>query len=249
MSHLAATMSLTIKQLIELCSLTVCVQYYLTSLFILPHISMESYENTEEANFGDEHNLRALIEHIEDPIWLIDARSTILECNAGFRKWVSCFINAELGKGDNVLYNGQNTDYYNKFEMCYKLALSGKTFRTVEDVYINGTVHYTSVTFTPVFDAHNAVVAVSCFAKDITEHRKHLYKIEQQNSILREIAFIESHKIRGPVATILGLEQFYNYTDPADPINREIMDGIKNVSLELDSIIREVVRLTNEIGG
>ncbi|MCF8450279.1 MAG: hypothetical protein K9G49_10460 [Taibaiella sp.] len=62
-----------------------------------------------------------------------------------------------------------------------------------------------------------------------------------------KLAFIESHKIRGPVATILGLEQFYNYNDPADPVNREMMEGIKLVSHELDDKIREVVRLTNAI--
>jgi PAS domain S-box-containing protein len=208
---------------------------------------MKTSGSVFEKVIADEGNLRALIDSTEDPIWLIDTQYTILECNAAFGKWVSCFIETVIGKGDNVLYGGENIPYHNKFEMCYKLALSGKTFRSVEDMNVNGELRYTSVTFTPVFDTDNIVVGVSCFARDITEHRKHLFKIELQNEVLREIAFIESHKIRGPVATILGLEQFYNYNDPADPVNREIMEGIKLVSHELDDIIREVVRLTNAI--
>lgn len=210
---------------------------------------MKSSGTNIETVIADERNLRSILDNSEDPIWLIDTQLVILECNVAFRKWVYCFIDAEIGKGDHVLYNGIASGYHQKFDLCYKLALSGKTFRTIEDMNVAGELRYTSVTFTPVFDAAGIVVGVSCLARDITEHRKHLHRIEQQNEILREIAFIESHKMRGPVATILGLEQFYNYTDPADPINREIMDGIKNVSLELDSIIREVVRLTNEIGG
>ncbi len=207
-----------------------------------------SDSNTEIDNIiADERNLRMLVDNTEDPIWLIDASCTVVECNSAFRTWVSHFIGTEIGKGDNVLYDGKDKNYYDKFEMCYKLALGGKSFRSVEDVHIKGVIHYTSVNFKPLFDYDDNVIAVSCYARDITEQRKHLFRIERQNTTLREIAFIESHKIRGPVATILGLEQFYNYKDLSDPVNREIMEGVKTVTLELDAFIREVVRMSNEI--
>ncbi len=91
-------------------------------------------------------------------------------------------------------------------------------------------------------------MGVSCFARDMTEQRKHLFKIEEQNAALREIAFIESHKVRGPLATILGLQQLFNYEDFADPINKDVIEGVTKVSHELDLIIREVVRRSTEIG-
>ncbi len=193
-------------------------------------------------------SLRALVDNTEDPLWLVSTDLTILECNPAFSLWVSYFTGREARRGDNVLLDGQYRNYTDKFEMCYKLALAGSNFRTVEDMNINGQVHYTGVTFRPVKDHLGEVIAVSCFARDITEHRKHLFKIEQQNAALREIAFIESHKIRGPVATILGLEQLYNYDDPHDPINQTILDGIKEMGLSLDVIIHQVVRMTNAIG-
>ena len=196
---------------------------------------------------ADERNLRLLINNMENPMWLVSTDHTIIECNDAFKKWVCCFVGQEIGKGDNVLYNGQNIMYQQKFEMCYQLALSGKAFMSVEDMMVNNEQRYTHVTFTPVADAGASIIAVSCFARDITEHRMHLLHIEQQNTALREIAFIESHKIRGPVATILGLEQFYNYHDDTDPMNREIMTGIKEMSLQLDVRIREVVKMSNEI--
>ncbi|GAA4467053.1 hypothetical protein GCM10023093_22190 [Nemorincola caseinilytica] len=196
----------------------------------------------------DEQNLRALINNTDDPLWLVDVHHNVLECNEAFRTWVHHFTGRHISKGDNVLLNGEHKIYNDKFEMCYKLALSGSNFRTVEDMVINGVQHYTSVTFKPVIDSSGRVTAVSCFARDITEHRKHLFRIEQQNAALREIAFIESHRIRGPVATILGLEQLYNYTDLSDPMNKEIMDGIKKMGLDLDVIIRQVVKMSNEIG-
>jgi sensor histidine kinase regulating citrate/malate metabolism len=177
---------------------------------------------------------------------LVDKTLNILVCNAAFGLWVSNFTGTAIKEGENVLFDGKNELYQNKFEMCYALALSGKCFRSVEDVVIDGRTCFTSICFNPVWKG-DTVIGVSCSATDITEQRQQLRQIEHQNTALREIAFIESHKIRGPVATILGLEQFYNYEDLSDPFNGEIMEGIKKLSLELDMIIREVVRMSNEI--
>jgi PAS domain S-box-containing protein len=196
----------------------------------------------------DEQNLRALINNTDDPIWLVDTNCNIIECNKSFKKWVSYFINRELDKGDHVLFNGQDKLYLDKFEMCYSLALNGRTFRTVEDMKVNNELRYTTVSFNPVLDAEHKVIGVSCFARDITEQRKHLLRIEEQNTALREIAFIESHKVRGPVASIMGLEQFFNYDDLSDPANKEIMEGVSKLTKELDAIIREVVSKSNDIG-
>ena len=159
-----------------------------------------------------EHNLRTVINNIDAPIWLVDTDYKIIECNSTFRKWVHSFIGVELNTGDHILYNGQNKIYQEKFEMCYQLALNGRSFRTVEDMKVGEETRYTSVSFNPVFE-NDKVVGVNCYARDITEQRRHLQKIEEQNTALREIAFIESHKVRGPVATILGLEQLFNHND------------------------------------
>ena len=200
-----------------------------------------------EKIIADEKNLRLLINNTDDPIWLVDAGYKITECNNSFKHWVSCFIGCELGKGDNVLFDGKDKSYLEKYEMCYRLALNGRSFRSVEDMIVDGQLRYTTVTFNPVFGSGNEIIGVSCFARDISEQRKHLLKIEEQNAALREIAFIESHRIRGPVSTILGLEQFYNYENPGDPGNRELVAHIVQLIHELDDVIKEVVQKSNDI--
>lgn len=208
---------------------------------------MNQDESRIAALIADEQNLRMLVESMEDPMWIVGPDYCVLECNAAFSDWASHFTGKRIGKGDHVLLHGEHKTYSDKFEMCYKLAFDGRSFKSVEDMHIKGILHYTNVNFRPIFDVASSVVAVGCSARDITEQRSHLFRIEKQNSTLREIAFIESHKIRGPVATILGLEQFFNYLDLSDPVNREIMEGVKTVTVELDTFIREVVRMTNDL--
>jgi PAS domain S-box-containing protein len=205
-------------------------------------------EKTNERLLLSEHNLRILINNTDDAIWLVNSDYIVVECNHTFKKWISHFLGKELDKGDCVLHEGLDKAYVDKFEMCYRLAFGGKAFKSVEDINVDGKTRYTTVSFTPVFDDDGKVMAVSCFARDITEQRKHLLKIEEQNTALREIAFIESHKVRGPVATILGLGQFFNTENLSDPLNKEIISGILSVANELDTIIRQVVKKSNEMG-
>ena len=209
---------------------------------------MKHKEIDIEKVIADENNLRILINNTDDPIWLVDTEFKIIECNESFKKWVFHFIGKELGKGDNVLYDRRHKVYLDKFESCYQYAISGHAFKSVEDMLVDGRVRYTGVSFNPVFDKDNKVTGVSCFARDITEQRKHLHRIEEQNTALREIAFIESHKVRGPVATIMGLVQILNNEDNTEEMNKEITESILTASYQLDIIIREVVRKSNEIG-
>jgi signal transduction histidine kinase len=211
-----------------------------------PVLATDDMKGTQKVA-GEVQNLRILINNTDNPIWLVDPQYAILECNTAFTRWVSSFIGVELHKGDHVLFERQNKIYADKFESCYQLALSGHSFSSVEDFCVNGEVRYASVTFNPVIGANNAVTAISCYARDITDRRKHLLRIEEQNARLREIADIESHKVRGPVATILGLEQLFNYEDLNDPINKEIIQGITKMTKDLDVVIRDVVRRSNEI--
>jgi PAS domain S-box-containing protein len=194
-----------------------------------------------------EQHLRALINNTGDPIWLVDTDLTILECNQAFRTWVRNFIGHELDRGDHVLFNGLHKSYLEKFEMCYKFALNGNAFQAVEDMWVGDMLTYTAVNFQPVFGAAGEITSISCYARDITEQRRHLHKIEQQNNALRDIAFMESHKLRRPLANIIGLHDLFNFDDLADPLNRELMEVIGLMSKELDHIVREVVRKTNEV--
>ena len=46
----------------------------------------------------------------------------------------------------------------------------------------------------------------------------------------------------------MGLAQFFNNDDVTDEVNKEIIDGIITASQQLDLVIREVVKKSNEIG-
>lgn len=84
-------------------------------------------------------------------------------------------------------------------------------------------------------------------ANDIKAKRIVDEKLKIQNEKLFEIAFLQSHQVRVPVAHILGLFSLFKFDNPSDPINAEILCKLKISAESLDNIIREIVQKTSEI--
>lgn len=80
------------------------------------------------------------------------------------------------------------------------------------------------------------------------EAERHRLRIEKQKKLLGEIANIQSHDVRGPVSTIMGLTQIYNYNDPSDPTNEMVINGLAEVTKKLDIIVKDLVINENTVG-
>ncbi|NDC40018.1 MAG: hypothetical protein EBZ77_00435 [Chitinophagia bacterium] len=93
----------------------------------------------------------------------------------------------------------------------------------------------------------NFVKQIQSNKKLAKEKSKHLKKLEVQSNVLMDIAHIQSHEIRGPVSTIMGLAQLFNYDDLSDPVNRELMEGIGTLANRLDKIVTDVVNRENKL--
>jgi DNA-binding NtrC family response regulator len=85
-------------------------------------------------------------------------------------------------------------------------------------------------------------------AKAKTEKSVALEKLRVQNEKLFEIAFLQSHQVRAPIAHILGLISLFNMEDPSDPMNTEIIKNLHKTTVAFDDIIHQIVQKTSEIG-
>ncbi len=65
-------------------------------------------------------------------------------------------------------------------------------------------------------------------------------KVKMQNTRLMEIAWIQSHKVRSHVATLLGLSQLFNHDNPTDHENGKIVTNMVATTNRLDEIVKEI---------
>ncbi len=96
--------------------------------------------------------------------------------------------------------------------------------------------------YASVFKSRKAIgdeAVLESKAAEGLEHKNKLLQLQDQR--LSDIAWLVSHKVRGPVASILGLSKLFNHDNYADPDNAKIIEGIYASATELDNIIKELV--------
>jgi ligand-binding sensor domain-containing protein len=67
-------------------------------------------------------------------------------------------------------------------------------------------------------------------------------ELERKNKALEEYAFINAHKLRSPVASILGLAHLMSKTN-LDPEGKEINERLQQAVDELDDVVRSITRV------
>jgi PAS domain S-box-containing protein len=91
-----------------------------------------------------------------------------------------------------------------------------------------------------------AINGYICNTTDITLLKEGELRIIEQNAKLREIAQINSHELRKPVASILGVMQLMNEEVIKDELNITILAHLKTLTEELDEIIKRIIQNTHE---
>jgi tetratricopeptide (TPR) repeat protein len=66
------------------------------------------------------------------------------------------------------------------------------------------------------------------------------HKLKDKNIKLEEYAFFNSHKLRSPVSSILGLVQLFNNANATETERQDFVNKIKTSTDKLDAIVREI---------
>jgi PAS domain S-box-containing protein len=188
--------------------------------------------------YHDRQNLRAIINNTRDLIWSVDKDFHIITGNEPF------WERAEKVTGktkDNISNEDFEKSLMAGIIASYRRAFRGEAFTTVRKRDKPGFL-YEELSFNPIVDQHQ-VIGVNCFLRDITQQQLQLEQIRSQNEKLKEIAWLQSHQVRAPLANMLGL------IDCMGPeADQEVMERIKKNSQHLDQVIRDMTaRIESEI--
>lgn len=203
----------------------------------------EEYELREKIR-RSELNLRTIINNTDDIIWAVDTDLNIVYANNEFNNRIADIIERTPQVGECALFDFMPADVEQRYRDHYSRALAGEHVYHVEEHTLRDKTSYLETNYYPI--AENGVVTgISCYMRDVTERRNYIKKIEDANTRLQEIAWLQSHKVRSHTATILGMVQLYNADTPDSPDNSNVIQGIKEAAEYLDNVIREITEKTN----
>ena len=125
------------------------------------------------------------------------------------------------------------------FSQTFELALSGQNVTKEYNVRTENKVSWWKFNFQPALNAEGKTIGVSYSATEITDVKTAKAETLEHEQMLRAIAFIQSHEIRRPVASILGLVNLMKLED--ELAGKEEIVMLEHAALELDNTIRRIV--------
>ncbi|MCH7411692.1 PAS domain S-box protein [Belliella sp. DSM 111904] len=126
----------------------------------------------------------------------------------------------------------------------YKASNMSGLFKHIKK---NGEVIDVEISYNDLeYQSQNAILVL---ANDVTLKYQYIDAIEKQNAKLKEIAWIQSHVVRAPLARLMGLINLLNATEEEIQKEdlKEMLVHIMESTEELDKIIREITLKTEQI--
>lgn len=189
----------------------------------------------------EKQNLAALINNTTDIVWSVNQHFVLICCNHNYVSFIKTWCGTDAKAGDHTSDYGTDVEQIKQWESFYKRALDGEHFKIELVIPFDDSHIFIDARFHPIKDTDGSIIGVSCNCRDITEYKRHLLQVQEQNKQLREIAWIQSHKVRSPLASILGLVDVFDKEDLTHPDNTKVLEKIKIAAKELDHVIYEVV--------
>lgn len=195
----------------------------------------------------DRANYLALLENTEDCLWSLDPDLNILAYNKVYKEFIFVVSGKYPEVGEKDLLRDLDAEFYKNILKGYKVALSGAPFNSLDKGLNAKGVNYDFATrYVPVKNELGEVVGITCSRKDITEYFTLTNSLKKNNEQFRNIAWMQSHSLRGPLTTIMGIANLLmEEEDKADSVkHHDLIRGMKEKLEEMDKIVNEIVKLT-----
>ncbi|MXV17362.1 GAF domain-containing protein [Hufsiella ginkgonis] len=203
-------------------------------------VQMQKFD-MEEARL----KLHAILDSSTTYHLLLNPRLQVLTFNKGVADFVRKFLGKEIMADDPISHYFE-PKMLEKAQPNFNRALKGETV-TVERLVEFG-IHkpcWWELTFTPARNSFGDIIGISFHAVNIHERKEHEEKVKQQNNLLRKIAYIESHELRAPVSSIMGIMDLIRSEHGEIP--REYLELLDKAVHQLDEKIQKVVHYTGEL--
>jgi PAS domain S-box-containing protein len=191
--------------------------------------------------------LADIITKVNNMIVIQEATGGITWVNKAFESHTGYSLCDVKGKLPHTVLSGPETDP----NITKDILQAKKNLQSCSYDIINYTrqkqKYWVNIEFTPLFTADGKPDGYIAIHTDITPRKEKEERISRQNEILKNIAWMSSHELRRPVASILGLIELINdTTDEGD--KTEYIKMMQTCTKHLDEIIHNInSRIEQEI--
>jgi PAS domain S-box-containing protein len=187
--------------------------------------------------------MNAIFNDGEEANILVDLEGTVIEFNATAYDFMAWYTVKELRLNELVShYFGSN--FSKTFTALFEKTKRGqkqKFCRTFKN--LSGYEKIVEMELKPVSDSSGSIMGVILKSTDITDEVHLEERIRVSEKRLDDIAFINAHEVRAPLATMLGLLNLLDL-ESVDDNSKVLINHLKKSADDLDKIIHKVSEST-----
>lgn len=199
----------------------------------------------EQQKEFDRNNLKALINNTTDYMWSIDLDYKIITCNDAFNRAFKAMTGKDALPGTKVTDSNLNPESLKHFKEFYQRAFHGESY-TVTRYQEIPYMYWADVSFYPIYNNYE-VIGAAVFARDVANRIKAEKEHHDYTLSLEEMLFNISHKLRVPIANLMGLGNIAESSNNSAEELKSIMGYIKPTITVLDEFARDLTRFIEQI--
>lgn len=185
-----------------------------------------------------EMKLKAIFDSSKDTHILVGRNLEVMAFNKSASVFIKSIYNKKLANGDNIVAYTESA-LVNTFSKYFAVALAGRSIKREWELQAEtSNACWKETSFIPVKNNTGEVIGVAINSTDITTRKRHEEQISIQNEALNRIAIIQSHELRRPVASLLGILDLMRMEN----IDFGYFNMIEHTVNELDEKIRGIVK-------
>lgn len=187
----------------------------------------------------ESQNMAKMINKINNLVLIISENGTISWVNQAFIDFTGYQPEQVIGATPADILSGPKTDQ--NIVKQIRHSIQKKLFFSEEISYYksNGELYCTQFSISPIYDESGQFKYFISVENIITERKEKEEKILIQHAILQKIAWSNSHELRKPVCSILGLIGVLKNTDNEEE-RKQCLDLLEKSSDELDHTLKEI---------
>lgn len=187
---------------------------------------------------------RAIFDSSNSYYIILDKQLNILDYNKASFLFIKKLFNKKMIVGNSILNFLHPSSTKMVSENCER-SFAGEKFIIERKIrHQNNDITWWLFEFAPATDLKGNITGVVFNANDITNRKAYEEKILSQHKKLMDIAVMQSHEIRGPVSTIMGLMSLIKEDNYAP--DRECLLLMEITTEKLDKNIREIIDHAND---
>lgn len=192
-----------------------------------------------------ESTLQSIINSSENIMIFVGPDLRLIYANAAAQRHGLRLIGREYQIGENIIHTLDKPEEQIAMQHVQRLLEGGQGFDFEHFfVYPDGKEVWFQRRYYPAYDTKGTYIGFVVASTDVSKQKENLLQIQRQADQLREIAKMQSHETRRPLANIIGLVDLIDLSKPLEE-TQEMVDMLRESTRQLDELIIRIVQKTH----